>query len=82
MVRSCSIIAHLRMQQLRKQTAADAHTCAIEALEPLTCTLSRACQGILCFSLDKRLTWMAGFKVITEVDSQPAEAYRLPSRTQ
>ena len=45
------------------RTIAERHTCAIEALEPYTCTLSRARQGILCFSLDKRLTWMAGFEL-------------------
>ncbi len=36
----------------------------IEALEPYTCALSRARPGILCFSLDIRLTWMAAFNPI------------------
>ena len=43
-------------------TFAERHTCAIEALEPYTCALSRARLGILCFSLDIRLT----FNLITE----------------
>ena len=44
-------------------TIAERHTRAIEVLEPHTCVLSRARPGILCFSLDIRLTWMAGFQL-------------------
>ena len=48
-------------------TVAERHTCAIEALEPYTCALSRARPEHLCFFLDIRLTWMDGrFWVITE----------------
>ena len=39
-------------------TIAERHTRAIEVLEPHTCVLSRARPGILCFSLDIRLTWI------------------------
>ena len=42
-------------------TVAERHTCAIEALEPYTCALSRARPEHLCFFLDIRLTWMAAF---------------------